>query len=153
MELCSNQIIVKQIKIYFVFQILESSHTLPWWQLCTLWHSLHQLQEVCFTNSLEGVPTYAEHLLAAFSSLSDPTYPKPFQLGWSQVIVEARSSDAALHHSLSWSNNPYTAWRCVLDHWPVEKQMIVPLRVNQMGWLIAAECCVPMMVKCALNSK
>ena len=29
------------------------------------------------------------------------------------VIVEARSSDAALHHSPSWSNSPYTAWRCV----------------------------------------
>ena len=28
-------------------------------------------------------------------------------------LVEARSSDAALHHSPSWSNSPYTAWRCV----------------------------------------
>ena len=27
--------------------------------------------------------------------------------------MEARSSDAALHHSPSWSNSPYTAWRCV----------------------------------------
>jgi hypothetical protein len=30
------------------------------------WHSL---------NSLEGVPTYAEHLLAAFPSLCSPTHP------------------------------------------------------------------------------
>ena len=29
----------------------------------------------------------------------------------------------------------------VLDHCPVEKQMIVPLNPNQMGWCIAAECC------------
>ena len=27
---------VKQIKIYFIFEILQSSHPLPWWQLCTL---------------------------------------------------------------------------------------------------------------------
>ena len=29
----------------------------------------------------------------------------------------------------------------VLGHCPVEKQMIVPLSTNQMGWCIAAECC------------
>ena len=29
----------------------------------------------------------------------------------------------------------------VLGHCPVEKQMIVPLNANQMGWHIAAECC------------
>jgi hypothetical protein len=29
----------------------------------------------------------------------------------------------------------------VLDHCPVEKQMMVPLNINQMGWSIAAECC------------
>ena len=29
----------------------------------------------------------------------------------------------------------------VLGHCPVEKQMIVPLIANQMGWRIAAECC------------
>jgi hypothetical protein len=30
------------------------------------------------------------------------------------VIVEARSSDAAFHHSPSWSNSTYIVWRCVL---------------------------------------
>ena len=29
----------------------------------------------------------------------------------------------------------------VLGYCPVEKQMIVPLSPNQMGWRIAAECC------------
>ena len=29
----------------------------------------------------------------------------------------------------------------VLGHCPVEKQMIVPLSANQMGWRNAAECC------------
>ena len=32
------------------------------------WHSLNLLHLECFSNSLDGVPTYAEHLLAAFSS-------------------------------------------------------------------------------------
>ena len=45
------------------------------------WHSLNQLHEECFSNSLEGVPTYAEHLLAAFPSLCGPTHPKRSQLG------------------------------------------------------------------------
>ena len=29
----------------------------------------------------------------------------------------------------------------MLGHCSVEKQMIVPLSANQMGWRIAAECC------------
>ena len=36
MKSCSNQKSVKQIKIYFIFEILQSIHPLPWWQLCTL---------------------------------------------------------------------------------------------------------------------
>ena len=57
---------------------------------------------------LEGVPRGAEHLLAALPSPCSPTHPRPSQLGLSQMIVEARSSDAALHHSPSWSNSPFT---------------------------------------------
>ena len=45
------------------------------------WHSLNQLHMECFSNSLEGVPTYAEHLLAAFPLLYGPTHPKPSELG------------------------------------------------------------------------
>ena len=80
------------------------------------WHSLNQLHLECFSNSLEGVPTYAEHLLAAFPSLYGPTHPKPSQLGRGWVIVEARSSDAAL-----------------TPPGGVEKQVLVPLSTNQMG--------------------
>ena len=86
------------------FALMTALHT---------WHSLNQLHLECFSNSLEGVPTYAEHLLAAFPSLCGPTHHKPSHLGWGWVIVEARSSDAGLHHS-PWSNSPYTAWRCVV---------------------------------------
>ena len=51
-------------------------------------------------SSPDGVPRGAEHLLAALPSLHGPTHPKSPQLGLG--IVEARSSDAALHHSPSW---------------------------------------------------
>ena len=110
MESCSNQKSVKQIKICFIFfkvatLCLEDSFSHSW-------HSLNQLHLECFSNSLERVPTYDEHLLDAFPSLCGPTHPKPSQLGWARVIVEARSSDAALHSSHSWLNSPYTAVRC-----------------------------------------
>ena len=79
MESCSNQKSVKQIKIYFRFFKVDT--------LCLddsfvhSWHSLHQPNEEYFSNSLERVPTYAEHLLDAFPSLCGPTHPKPSQLG------------------------------------------------------------------------
>ena len=94
-----------------------------------------------FSNDLEGVPTYAGHLLAAFPSLCGPTHPKPSQFGWGRGILEDTSTAAAPNHFPSWSNSPYTAWRCVLGHCPVGKKMIIPLRSNQIGWRIAAECC------------
>ena len=66
------------------------------------------------TSSLEGVPTYAEHLLPAFPILCGLTHPKPSQLVGGWVIVKAKSTDAALcQSSSSWLNSPYTAWRCV----------------------------------------
>lgn len=40
------------------------------------------------------------NLLAALPSFCGPTYPKPSQLSLGQVIVEAMSCDAAIHHSL-----------------------------------------------------
>jgi hypothetical protein len=153
MESCNKQKSVKQIKIDFRFYKVVTL-SLPWWPLCTLlafsqtasWDSHRE----CFSNSLEGVPTYAEHLLDVITSLHVPNHPKS-QLGWGQVIVEARLSNAALHHSPSWSNSSYTAWRCVLGRYPVEKVMIVPLSANKMGWRIAM--LLAMLVKCALNSK
>ena len=36
--------------------------------------------------------------------------PNDLNCCWGRVIVEA-----ALHHSPSWPNSPYTAWRCVLS--------------------------------------
>ena len=64
MESCSNQKSVKQIKIF----ALTALHTIA-------------ILSILFSNSLEGVPTYARHLLAAFPSLCGPTHPKPSQFG------------------------------------------------------------------------
>lgn len=46
-----------------------------------------------FSNSLEGVPTYGEHLLTAFPSLCGPAHPSASHLGLGQVIVAVGSSD------------------------------------------------------------
>ena len=70
---CSNQKSVKQIKIYFVFENLQIATLCLDDSFAHSWHSLNQLHLECFSNCLEGVPTYAEHLLAAFPSLCSPT--------------------------------------------------------------------------------
>ena len=49
-----------------MFEILQSSPLCLDDSFAHSWHSLNQLNEECLSNSLEGVPTYAEHLLAAF---------------------------------------------------------------------------------------
>lgn len=61
--------------------------------------------------------------------------------GFRYVIVEARASDKALHHSPSVSDSPYITWKCVWGHWSVGKQMMVPLNTNQMGWHVSTEWC------------
>ena len=87
------------------------------------WHSLNQLHLECFSNSFEGVPTYADHFLAAFSSLL-----------W-------RTGHLMQHTITLIGQIALTQPGGLLGHCPVEKQMIVPLSPNQMGWRITAECC------------
>jgi hypothetical protein len=53
------------------------------------WNYLNKLHLECFYKSLEGVPTYAEHLMGAFPSFCGQTHPKPSQFGRGWVIVEA----------------------------------------------------------------
>ena len=79
---CSNQKGVKQIKIYFIFEIFQIAILCLDDSFTHSWHSLNKLHLECFSNSLEGVPTYAEHLLAAIPSLCRPTLPKTSQFGW-----------------------------------------------------------------------
>ena len=77
MESCSNQKSVKQIKMYLIFEILQIATLCLDDIFAHSWHSLNQLHLECFSNRLEGVPTYAEHLLAAFPSLCR-THAKSF---------------------------------------------------------------------------
>ena len=62
MESCCNQKSVKQIKN--IFDILQIATLWLDDSFAHAWHSLNQLHLECFSNSLEWVPTYAEHLLA-----------------------------------------------------------------------------------------
>ena len=96
MDSCSNQKCVKSKYILHLRFFKVSTLCLDD-SFAHSWHSLNQLHLECLSNSLEGVPTYP--------SLCGPTHPKPSQLGWCWVIVVARSSDAALHHSPSLSNS------------------------------------------------
>lgn len=76
--------------------------------------SCHHVQWL--SNNLEGVPIYAELLLADFPPLCSPTHLNLFK-----VDDCGGQSDAALHHCLSSpSNGPQIAWR--LGHCPVKKQ-------------------------------
>uniref|UniRef100_A0A3B3H2H5 Fork-head domain-containing protein n=1 Tax=Oryzias latipes TaxID=8090 RepID=A0A3B3H2H5_ORYLA len=67
-------------------------------------------QHLCSDHRSAGEKT---HLLALLPSLCGPAHPKPSRLSSGPVTVEARSSVQPPHHSPSWSNSPYTAWRCV----------------------------------------
>lgn len=68
------------------------------------------------------VPRGAEPLLAALPSLCGSS--QTVSVRFRSVIVEARSSDAALHHPPSRSDSPYTASWWVWGHCPVEKQQL-----------------------------
>ena len=102
------------------------------------WHSLNQLH-------LEF-----PHMLSTCWLLFLHSSVQLSQLGWSQVNVESRSSDAALDHSPSWSNSPYTAWMCVGSSCWITNDS--PTKCKWNGVLLQ-NAVVAMMVKCALNSK
>ena len=129
-----------QIKIYYIFEILQSCHPLPWCQLCTLlaisqpaspgmlfqqsWRSSH----ICWA------------LVGCFSFTLRSNSSQTISIGLRSGDCGGQVIWCSTHHSPSCSNSPNTAWRCVgsLSCW---KQMRVPLSANQMGWRIAAECC------------
>ena len=69
MESCSNQKSVKQIKNRY-FRFFKVATLCLDNSFAHSWHSLNQLHLECFSNRLEGVSTYAAHLLAAFPSQS-----------------------------------------------------------------------------------
>ena len=81
MESYSNQKIVKQTKYIVYLKFFKVDTLCLEDSFAHSWHSLNQIHMECFSNSLEGIPTYAEHLLAACPSLCGPTHPKPSHLG------------------------------------------------------------------------
>jgi hypothetical protein len=66
MESCSNQKSVKQIQIYFIFEILQIATLCLDDSFAHSWYSL-QCHLECFSNSLEKVSTYSEHFVGCFS--------------------------------------------------------------------------------------
>ena len=124
MESCSNQ-----IKIHVIFEILHIATLCLDGSFAHAWHSLNQLHLECFSNSHEGVPTYAEHLLDAFPSLCGPTHPKPSQFSWGRGNVEARSSDAL---TLLLGKIALTQPGCVLGHCPLLPNRAI---LSQHHWL------------------
>jgi hypothetical protein len=58
MESCSNQRSVKQIKIYLDLRFFKVATRCLDDSFAHSWHSLNLLHESCFSNSLEGDPTY-----------------------------------------------------------------------------------------------
>lgn len=99
--------------------------------LKTFWACKHSY---CWRSSLR----FWAFFLAAFPSLQSNS-SQTISAGLRSGSVEARPSDTALHHSPSWSNSPYIVWRRVWGHCLVEKQIMVPLSTNQMGWHATAE--------------
>ena len=125
MESWSNQKYVKQIKIYFIFEILQSCHLCLDESFAHSWHSLNQLHEELSWRSSH----ISWALVGCFSFTLQSNSTQTISIGLRLGDCGGQgSSDAALHHSPSWSNSPYTTWSCVLGHCPVETQMIVPTK-------------------------
>ena len=98
-----------------MFYISDSlnSHPLPWWQLCThLAFSQPASPGMLFQPSWRS-SYICWALVVWFSFTLRFDSSQTISLWLMSGIVEARSSQAALNHSPSWSNSPYTAWRCV----------------------------------------
>ena len=82
--LCSNQKVLNNSKHTLYLRFFKVATLCHDDSFAHTWHSLNQFHLECFSNRLERVPTYAEHMLAAFPSLCGLT-PKPSQLGWGQI--------------------------------------------------------------------
>ena len=67
--------------------------------------------------------------------------------------MEARSSDAALIHSASWSNCPYTAWKCVGSLSCLKTNDSPTKPYTKWDGVSLQNAVGAMLVKCALNSK
>ena len=100
--------------IKYIFEIIQSSHPLPWWQLCTHFAFSHPASPVMLLQWSWRSSHMPITYWLLFPSICRPTHPKPSQLGWGRWL-----------------------WRPghLMQH------SITRLRANQMGWDIVAECC------------
>ena len=76
MESCSNQ----KSKYILYLRLSKVANLCHYYSFAHSWHSLNQLHLECLSNSLKGVPAYAEQLLAAFPSHSNSSQPIPIKL-------------------------------------------------------------------------
>lgn len=111
---------------YVLDLILQSSHILLWWHLCTSKQKEAFSQSASwgshlewFSYSLEGAPRGVEHLLAHFPFTPRSNSSQTISIGFRSSNCGGQVTDAALHHSLSWSNSPHIVWRCVWGDCPV----------------------------------
>jgi hypothetical protein len=99
MESCCNQKSVKQIKIYFLFEILQSSH--PFAFMTTL-QTLGILSTRFTWNAFLTVLKEFPHMLSTYLLLflHFAVQPIPNHLNWveGRVIVETRSSGPGSWH-------------------------------------------------------
>ena len=98
---------LQQIKTY---EILQSSHPLPWRNLCTLLEFSQPASPGMLFQLIQNHFNWVE-------------------VGWSWRTCHLMQH----HHSPSCSNCPYTAWMCVLGHCPVEKQNLSPTKSKPDG--------------------
>ena len=135
MESCSNPENVIQIQI-FIFRFFKVATLCLDDCFAHSWHSLNHLHLECFSNGLEGVPTcWVLVSCYSFTLLSNSSQT---------ISIRLRSGDwrpgHLKQHSSSWSNCPYTAWRCVgsLSCWKTNDSFT---KHRPDGWRITAECC------------
>ena len=141
MESCSNQKRVKQIKYILYLWIFKVATLCLGDGFAHSWHSLNQRHLECFSKVLKEFP----HMLSTcwLLFLHSAVQLIPNHINWIEVGWLWRLGYLMQHSiTLLLGQIAITQPGGVLVHCPVEKQMTVPLRSNQMGWRIMAGCCV-----------
>jgi hypothetical protein len=109
--------------------------------------SLNQLQEECFSNLIEGVPTYAEHLLDCFPSLCSPTHHKPKHPHTSSSMLH-RGNHICGDHPFTYSaSQRHISWKQISQIWFHQTKHIwyrllhmnCNTVLNYMGWNYSVE--------------
>jgi hypothetical protein len=124
----------------------------------TALHTLGILSTSFIRNAFPTVLTEFSHMLSTcwLPFLHSVFQLIPNHLSWVEVGWLCRPGHLMQHSiTLLLGQISLTQPESVLGHYPVEKEMIVPLSANQMGWCIAAECfcSVPWILNKSLTAK